>query len=76
MTEFKSQGLYIKYWNASGSDPLPSLIPTLWNIGILLYKQAKVCKDMQHSSVHVDRESSDSGAAGTVYFYPNMTEQT
>ena len=36
----------------------------------------KCVKDMQHSSVHVDRESSDSGAAGTVYFYPNMTEQT
>ena len=28
------------YWNASGSDSAPSLISTLWNIGILLYKQA------------------------------------
>ena len=27
----------------------PSLIPTLWNIGILLHKQAKLRKDMQHS---------------------------
>ena len=68
MTKFKLQ--------AGGSGYSPSCILALWNIGILLYKQAKVCKDMQHSSVHVDRESSDSGAAGTVYFYPNMTEQT
>ena len=55
MIKFKSQGLYIiriKYWNASGSGPLPSLIPTLWNICILHYKQAKLPKDMQHS-VHV-----------------------
>ena len=27
----------------------PSLIPTLWNIGILQYKQAKMCKDLQLS---------------------------
>ena len=43
ITEFKSQGLYtikIKYWNASGSGFPPSLIPALWNIGILLHKQA------------------------------------
>ena len=43
MTKFKSQGLYIiriKYWNASGSGSPPSLIPALWNIGILLHKQA------------------------------------
>jgi hypothetical protein len=55
MTKFKSQGLYIiriKYLNASGRGPPPSLIPTLWNIGILHYKQAKMCKDMQHS-VHI-----------------------
>ena len=33
-----------------GVTPLsPSLIPTLWNIGILHYKQAKLHKDMQHS---------------------------
>ena len=25
------------------------LIPTLWNIGILLHKKAKLRKDMQHS---------------------------
>ena len=44
MTKFKSQGLYIiriKYWNASGSGSIPSLIPAHWNIGILLHKQAK-----------------------------------
>ena len=51
MTKFKSQVLYIKYWNASGSGSgtPPSLIPTLWNIGILHFKQAKLRKDMQHS---------------------------
>ena len=52
MTKFRSQGLYIKiikYWNASGSGPPPSLISTLWNIGILHYKQAKLCKHLQHS---------------------------
>ena len=32
------------YW-----EWLPSLISTLWNIGILHYKQAKLRKDMQHS---------------------------
>ena len=31
----------------SGSPP--TLIPTLWNIDILLHKQAKLRKDMQHS---------------------------
>ena len=44
MTKFQSQGLYIiriKYWNAKGSGSTPSLIPTHWNIGILLHKQAK-----------------------------------
>ena len=52
MTKFKSQGLYIikiKYWNASRSGSPPSLIPTLWNIGILHYKQAKLPKHLQHS---------------------------
>jgi hypothetical protein len=29
--------------------PTPSLIPTLWNIGILQYKQAKMRKHLQHS---------------------------
>ena len=55
MTKFKSQGLYIikiKYWNASGSGPLPFLIPAHWNIGILHYKQAKLPKYLQHS-VHI-----------------------
>ena len=33
-----------------GVAPLPpSLIPTLWKIGILHHKQAKLPKDMQHS---------------------------
>ena len=52
MTKFKSQGFHIiriKYRNASGSGPPPSLIPTLWNIGLLHYKQAKLRKDMQQS---------------------------
>ena len=52
MTKFKSQSLYIKrikYCNASGSGPPTSLIPTLWNIGILQYKQAKLRKILQHS---------------------------
>ena len=52
MTKFRSQGLHIiriKYQNASGSGFLPSLNPTLWNIGILHYKQAKLPKHLQHS---------------------------
>ena len=33
-----------------GVAPLPpSLIPTLWNIGILLHKQAELPKLLQHS---------------------------
>ena len=55
MTKFKSQGLHIiriKYCNASGSGFPPSLNPTLWNIGILQYKQAKLPIHLQHS-VHV-----------------------
>ena len=47
MTKSKSQGLHIiriKYWNTSGSVFPPSLIPTLWNIGILLHKQATLGK--------------------------------
>ena len=41
--KFKSQALdiiRIKYWKSGGSGNPPSLIPALWNIGILLYKQA------------------------------------
>ena len=56
MTKFKSQGLYIKrikYWNASGSGPPYSLIPTLCNIGILQYKKAKLRKHLQHSVCNV-----------------------
>ena len=52
MTKFRSQGLHIiriKYWNASGSGFPPSLNPTLWNIGILHYKQDKLRKHLQHS---------------------------
>ena len=47
----QSQGLHIikfRYWNASGSGSPHSLIPTFWNIGILLNKRAKLCKYMQH----------------------------
>ena len=43
IVKFKSQALHIKkikYWKASGSGNLPSLNSTLWNIGILLHKQA------------------------------------
>ena len=57
MTKFKSQDLHIiriKYSNASGSGPPPSLPPNLWNIGILLHKQAKLRKDMQHSAVYTN----------------------
>ena len=64
ITKFKSQVLYIiriKYWNASGCGPLPSLIPTSWNIGILNYKQAKLRKHLQHNSVshfHISCQNS------------------
>ena len=53
MTKFKSQALHIiiiKYLNASGSGSPPSLIPTLWNIGILLHKQAKR-RTIMHTTV-------------------------
>ena len=53
MTKFKSQGLHIiriKYWYASGSGSPPSLIPALWNIGILLHKQAKL-QTIMHTTV-------------------------
>ena len=43
ITKFTSQTLHvtrIKYLKAGGSDNPPSLIPALWNIGILLHKQA------------------------------------
>ena len=52
ITKFKSQGLYtikIKYWNASGSGFPPSLIPALWNIGILHHKKAKLRNNMRQS---------------------------
>ena len=52
ITKFKLQGLYtikMKHWNAIGSGFPPFLNPTLWNIGILLYKQAKLPKYLQHS---------------------------
>ena len=32
--------------------PPPSFIPTLWNIGILHHKQAKLRKDMQNRLVN------------------------
>jgi hypothetical protein len=43
MAKFKSKALHIiriEYCNAGWSGNSPSLIPTLWNIGILLHKQA------------------------------------
>ena len=43
MMKFKSQALYIKrnkYCNAGWSGNPPFLISALWNIGILLHKQA------------------------------------
>ena len=52
MTKFRSQGLHIKrikYGNASGSGFPPYLNPTLWNIDILHYKQAKLPRHLQHS---------------------------
>ena len=50
MTKFKSQALHIikiKYWNAGRSGNPPSSIPTLWNIGILLRKQATLGKHFE-----------------------------
>ena len=47
ITKFRSKCFHtirIKYWNASGSGSPPSLIPALWNIGILLHKQATLGK--------------------------------
>ena len=52
MTKFKSQVLYIiriKYWNAGGSSNPPSLIPTLWNLGILLIKRPPAPNNMKVS---------------------------
>ena len=47
VTKFKLQVLNvirIKYENAGGSGNPPSLISALWNIGILLHKQATHAK--------------------------------
>ena len=47
MTKFKLQArrtTKIKYWKASGSSNPPSLIHALWNIGILIHKQATRAK--------------------------------
>ena len=52
MTKFKSQGLHIiriKLWNASSSCFPTSVNPTLWNIGILYYWQAKLRKHLQYA---------------------------
>ena len=69
ITKFKSQGLYIiriKYRNTSGSGSgpllgplLPSLILVLWNICILLHKQATLGKHSVPSiySAHNSRGS-------------------
>ena len=40
---------HFKASEASGSGIPPPLIPILWNIGILYYKQTKLHKDMQYS---------------------------
>ena len=53
MTKFKSQGLHI-IRNASVSGFPVYLNPTLWNIGILLYKQAKLPIHLQHSVLHAE----------------------
>ena len=55
MTKFKSQALHvirIRYWKAGGSGNLPSLIPALWNIGILLHKQATLGKHFELDCNH------------------------
>ena len=47
MRKFKPQALHIiriQYCNAGGSGNPPSLISALWNIGILLHKQATHAK--------------------------------
>ena len=63
ITKFKSQGLYtikIKYWNAGGSGFPPSLIPALWNIGILHHEKAKLRKHMRQSVISIHcRNSND-----------------
>ena len=57
----------IKYWNASGSDFPPSLIPAFRNIGILHYKKAKLRKHLQQSvllgNVFLDKK----GNAGRIF---------
>ena len=55
MTKFKSQALQIiriKYWKASGSGNSPSFISALWNIGILLHKQATHTKHSWGECIH------------------------
>ena len=50
MTKFKSQAFHttrIKYLKTSGSGNPPSFIPALWNIGILLHKQATRAKHFE-----------------------------
>ena len=49
-TKFKSQALHIikiKYWNAGRSGNPPFLIHVLWNIGILIHKQATLGKHFE-----------------------------
>ena len=40
ITKFKSHITRIKYLKASGNGNPPSIIPSLYNIGILLHQQA------------------------------------
>ena len=68
ITKFKPQGLYtikIKYWKASGSGFLPSLIPTLQNRGILHHKKAKLRKHMRQSVVTILQHNYFSKIAST-----------
>ena len=65
MTKFESQGLHIiriKYWNASGSGFPPCLIPALWNIGILLHKQATLGKHFRPECMYFFLHFSEAAA--------------
>jgi hypothetical protein len=42
-----------KHWNAGGSGKPPSLIPDLWNIGILIHKQATLSKHFESECMNL-----------------------
>ena len=51
ITKSKSQALHIiriKYWKVGGSGNPPSLIPAIWNVGILLHEQATLGKHFEY----------------------------